>query len=242
MSVANATMPSPSLEEERRAQEPSMEEILASIRRIIADDDKLTPIRRDRPAELRSEPVAPASPQEAYPAPALERPTEWTRPAPVEPLAAPVVQATVKALSPRPVAAPEPEALQQPEQIVDAFETAHREAYQQDNDGYRSDAYEESDVEAEQDDHYAYEPHAFAAPPSEQNSPHLISPDASESVAQHFQALTASMIIKDSGLLQEYAKDMLRPMLKQWLDDNLPVMVERLVRLEIERVARGGRR
>jgi cell pole-organizing protein PopZ len=34
---------------------------------------------------------------------------------------------------------------------------------------------------------------------------------------------------------------MLRPMLKQWLDDNLPAVVERLVRAEIERVARGGR-
>jgi cell pole-organizing protein PopZ len=30
-------------------------------------------------------------------------------------------------------------------------------------------------------------------------------------------------------------------MLKTWLDDNLPVIVERLVRVEIERVARGGR-
>jgi len=32
---------------------------------------------------------------------------------------------------------------------------------------------------------------------------------------------------------------MLRPMLKGWLDDNLPAMVERLVRAEIERVSRG---
>jgi hypothetical protein len=32
---------------------------------------------------------------------------------------------------------------------------------------------------------------------------------------------------------------MLRPMLKSWLDDNLPGLVERLVRTEIERVARG---
>jgi cell pole-organizing protein PopZ len=30
-------------------------------------------------------------------------------------------------------------------------------------------------------------------------------------------------------------------MLQQWLDDNLPVIVERLVRAEIERVARSGR-
>ena len=34
-------------------------------------------------------------------------------------------------------------------------------------------------------------------------------------------------------------QDMLRPMLKSWLDENLPVVVERLVRAEIERVSRG---
>jgi hypothetical protein len=33
-------------------------------------------------------------------------------------------------------------------------------------------------------------------------------------------------------------KEMLRPMLKAWLDDNLPSLVERLVRAEIERVTR----
>jgi uncharacterized protein len=34
---------------------------------------------------------------------------------------------------------------------------------------------------------------------------------------------------------------MMRPMIKSWLDDNLPGIVERLVRAEIERVSRGGR-
>jgi uncharacterized protein len=34
---------------------------------------------------------------------------------------------------------------------------------------------------------------------------------------------------------------MMRPMLKDWLDENLPGLVERIVRAEIERVARGGR-
>jgi cell pole-organizing protein PopZ len=33
-------------------------------------------------------------------------------------------------------------------------------------------------------------------------------------------------------------KEMLRPMLKAWLNDNLPSLVERLVRDEIERVTR----
>jgi cell pole-organizing protein PopZ len=37
----------------------------------------------------------------------------------------------------------------------------------------------------------------------------------------------------------DLVKEMLRPMLKGWLDDNLPSMVERIVRAEIERVSRG---
>jgi hypothetical protein len=36
-------------------------------------------------------------------------------------------------------------------------------------------------------------------------------------------------------------RDLLRGMLKHWLDANLPGLVERLVREEIERVARRGR-
>ena len=42
-----------------------------------------------------------------------------------------------------------------------------------------------------------------------------------------------------SGSLEDLVREMLKPMLKAWLDDNLPNMVERLVRAEIERVSRG---
>ncbi len=70
----------------------------------------------------------------------------------------------------------------------------------------------------------------------------LMSTEAASSIASHFDTLAATMFINDSGILRDYAQEMMRPMLKQWLDDNLPVIVERLVRAEIERVARGGRR
>jgi cell pole-organizing protein PopZ len=40
--------------------------------------------------------------------------------------------------------------------------------------------------------------------------------------------------------LDEMTRDCLRPLLKAWLDENLPGMVERLVREEIARVARRG--
>jgi cell pole-organizing protein PopZ len=75
----------------------------------------------------------------------------------------------------------------------------------------------------------------------DRNCAPLVSPSTDASVASSFQSLAASMFLRDSDLIARTAREMLRPMLKQWLDDNLPVMVERLVRAEIERVARGGR-
>lgn len=68
----------------------------------------------------------------------------------------------------------------------------------------------------------------------------LLSPAAGASVASSFQALTQTMFMQNSHMVEDAVKEMLQPMLKQWLDDNLPVIVERLVRAEIERVARGG--
>ena len=47
------------------------------------------------------------------------------------------------------------------------------------------------------------------------------------------------MLVQNARTLEDLVREMLRPMLKTWLDDNLPGMVERLVRAEIERVARG---
>ena len=39
--------------------------------------------------------------------------------------------------------------------------------------------------------------------------------------------------------LEDVVREMLRPLLKQWLDDNLPQIVEASVREEVERIARG---
>lgn len=68
----------------------------------------------------------------------------------------------------------------------------------------------------------------------------LLSPVAQASVTSAFGALTASMQAQNPSIVEEAVRDMLRPMLKEWLDQNLPTIVERLVRAEIERVARGG--
>ena len=55
------------------------------------------------------------------------------------------------------------------------------------------------------------------------------------------QMFSATVLSGQARTLEDLVQDMLRPMLKSWLDENLPGMVERLVRAEIERVTRGGR-
>ena len=79
-------------------------------------------------------------------------------------------------------------------------------------------------------------------PPAQQGGA-LMSPQAAYSAQASFQALADSMFANLGGerQLQDMAQELLRPMLKQWLDSNLPPLVERLVREEIERVARRGR-
>ena len=69
----------------------------------------------------------------------------------------------------------------------------------------------------------------------------MLSPESDASVASAFRALSASVQLASSETIDRQVRELLRPMLKQWLDDNLPVMVERLVRAEIARGARGGR-
>ncbi|MDQ0421002.1 cell pole-organizing protein PopZ [Peteryoungia aggregata LMG 23059] len=70
----------------------------------------------------------------------------------------------------------------------------------------------------------------------------LVSAATVEQVSRSFSDLAAAFDGTERRSLDEMAEDMLRPMLKDWLDDNLPTLVERLVREEIERVARGPRR
>ncbi|MCM2443140.1 DUF2497 domain-containing protein [Agrobacterium vitis] len=70
----------------------------------------------------------------------------------------------------------------------------------------------------------------------------LLSMQAGAQVAKSFEELAAVVDGQQRRSLDEIAQDMLRPMLQDWLDDNLPTLVERLVREEIERIARGPRR
>ncbi len=76
--------------------------------------------------------------------------------------------------------------------------------------------------------------------PLPENEP-LLSPEAGQTVTSAFEALSANLAAQGVEMARGMAREMLRPMLKTWLDENLPGIVERLVRAEIERVARGFR-
>jgi len=60
-------------------------------------------------------------------------------------------------------------------------------------------------------------------------------------VAAAFDELSDVFAASRKKSFDEMAEEMMRPMLQDWLDNNLPLLVERLVREEIERVARGVR-
>src|SRR5271170_2271000 len=189
-----------------KSQEPSMEEILASIRRIIADDDatKTTP----RAAEAAREELPPVAAE-------LEPPAEIEAPAAVvgagqssdifelaESMAAPMSEPSVM---------PEP---------MPQFRTI---------DG-------KSDVDF---DDAAELPAAAPATPVGEERGRLISGATSAAVDSAFSALAQTVLVQNARTLEDLVREMLRPMLKNWLDDNLPGLVERLVRAEIERVSRG---
>jgi cell pole-organizing protein PopZ len=86
-------------------------------------------------------------------------------------------------------------------------------------------------------------PRRAPAPPSRAAAEPLEAPLLSSAsgarINASFEALAESMMLRDPDIIERLTREMLRPMLKSWLDDNLPTVVERLVRAEIERIARG---
>jgi cell pole-organizing protein PopZ len=67
----------------------------------------------------------------------------------------------------------------------------------------------------------------------------LLSEETTAAVDSAFNALAQTVLVQNARTLEDLVREMLRPLLKSWLDDNLPSLVERLVRAEIERVSRG---
>ena len=203
-----------------KSQEPSMEEILASIRRIIADDDanKTAP-----PPPQAAAPAARPAPPPPPPAPPRVTPPE------------PSLDETVAA-DPEPMAEVEDEA----SDILDLTEQMEAPAAKPEPpfrtiDGSFDVSYEEEKSAPQMPAPPMPEP----PPRAEESSHQLLSSVTSAAVDSAFNTLAQTVLVQNARTLEDLVREMLRPMLKAWLDDNLPGMVERLVRAEIERVSRG---
>jgi cell pole-organizing protein PopZ len=183
-----------------------MEEILASIRRIISEDDA--------PAET-AEPEAHAAPEPAAPPP----------PAP-EPELEPIAFAPEP---PPPEPAPAPIAAHEPEDVLEL------------TDRVREPAETHGDVDV-----YAPEPPrsepprpepAWHAPIAEEEP--LIAAHAADSAAFAFGRLAQTVSMPAGGRsLEDVVRELLRPMLKAWLDEHLPEIVQARVDAEVERISR----
>jgi uncharacterized protein len=197
-----------------KAQEPSMEEILASIRRIISDEN---------------------GSGEPAPKPAPEREPSPARPAP-PPLASAAKPAT------QPTSAPPPAEEQDVLELTEMVEMRSEPVFK---------PVENPDLEFRDQARRQLEPEPepfIAAPPARAGSyptrldEQLLSQRASEAVSAAFGTLANTMFAEGSRSIEDVVREMLKPMLKTWLEDNLPGLVERMVRAEIERVSRGGGR
>jgi cell pole-organizing protein PopZ len=80
-----------------------------------------------------------------------------------------------------------------------------------------------------------------APPPLAQHHPEppLLSSETTAAVDAAFNSLAHTVLVQNARTLEDLVREMMRPLLKAWLDDNLPSLVERMVRAEIERVSRG---
>ena len=242
--------------------EPTMEEILASIRRIISENDE------DQDAKKQEEPTSPA-PQAEAPAPPPPPPKLEPKP---EPAPAPKVE---------PAPAPEPEpmpaaasaaVLELTEMVTDdgsvvsLSEAAAEVTVNTENLVQQEPVIAETSEDTVGEDTQTSDEHAGKAEIAMENLKNdsvefasekdtstleegLVSAAAASAATANFAQLARSMAQEPSATgnmplgstnrtLEDLIKEMVRPMLKDWLDRNLPQMVEHMVRRELDRMTR----
>ncbi|WP_050419691.1 PopZ family protein [Bradyrhizobium tropiciagri] len=245
-----------------KVQEPSMEEILASIRRIIADDEA-KPGAAEKPAAAappppKAEPAPPpaAKPAMKSPPPAAPQAAKAAAPAPkstppapaaassnsqddIDSLLASLDEATPAAEirpSPQPEAQPEADVFELTDDMAlpePAPAPSFRKVEPQDDVEFTEARTRVPAQESVREP--VREPPAIETAPMQQ----IISGTTMRAVESAFNSLANTVLSNNARTLEDLVKEMLRPMLKSWLDDNLPGLVERIVKAEIERVSRG---
>ena len=210
-------------------KEPSMDEILSSIRQIIADDDA---------SAVRKPAVPPPAPPRSF-APVPPRPEPISEPEPLALSAEQILRETAAEDDGGPgmsfneligsEAAP-------PHGLVDPDDIAFDSAPEPVPAPRPAPAYDRPRA--------APVSHAAPLPDARLTSDmaeQLLEPTAQSIIGRSFAKLTNMSTVGSNVTIEEMMRDMLRPMLKEWLDENLPAVVERMVEQEIARASRGGR-
>ena len=200
---------------DQSSQEPTMEEILASIRRIISEDDAPAAQASDE-ADAPKAAVAERSPTQA----ADETPAHVDEPEDVleltdryqEPTAAAFDMAAAPAPEPRPAPAP-----------------ARAEPIARSGD---LDIFDREPIAP------TTQPTPVSRAP-EPGDDGLLGASAASAAASAFGALTQRVALPADGrTLEDVVRELLRPMLRDWLEQNLPTIVEARVQAEVERISR----
>lgn len=201
-------------------QEPSMEEILASIRSIITDDEEgasLAEVEPEEAKQVEAEPVVEKNSETI-----AEKPLEKLAPVPATNSADELDdEDDVLDLTDMDAVDPEPLFEQQ------AFQTAQSEPIPEPS---------------------VISPAVIPPPPNLNNE--LVSPSPATEAIGEFAKLGEKLYESSNELpigngaitLEHLTRELVRPMLKEWLDQHLPMTVERLVREEIERLVMQSQR
>jgi uncharacterized protein len=226
-----------------------MEEILASIRRIIADDDASKTAKPPEPAAPKTPPVAavpgrPAPPPRA-PAmpPAPPPPAVGNSQDEIDAMLADLDTPAKVAPAPAP---PKPAVAPQPADVLDLTESMAAPPPGPAAAFRTIDAASDDVVFTDRPPDPPAEPAVRVVEEARRQFTQSAAPDRAlisnttmAAVDSAFNSLAGTVLGNNARTLEDLVKEMLRPMLKSWLDDNLPGLVDRIVRAEIERVSRG---
>lgn len=176
-------------------QDPSIEEILDSIRQIISDDEEEDDSEESQDAEAEEEPEADQEPEEDV----IDL-TDEVEPEPEdEPDDEPEEAPKAAAPPPPPPKPPAPKPTKK--EPIDVIMEDH----------------DDSDDEEES----------------------ILTRNAETAALKGFSEVVRKTTVEHNGItLEEIVRTELRPLLKHWLDDNLPSIIERLVQDELERLSK----
>ncbi|MGH1403104.1 MAG: DUF2497 domain-containing protein [Alphaproteobacteria bacterium] len=243
-------------EEAQTEEEPSIEEILDSIRQIISEDDESGEAASESDEESSAEEDAPALDQDAIDDMDFDAPVDSASEnveldqgaiddmdfdAPVD-SASENVELDQGAIDDIAFDTPEPEAAAEPEIVAEAKEAV-------------IDLVEKVEPEPEENVQIEVD---MAPEPEEIPEPQPVMPDvdlvdagdgqgeaslltqgAEKAAVSAITELVRKTAVEHNGItLEDIVRSELKPMLKEWLDRNLPIIIERLVQEELERVSK----